>query len=59
MRYRAFSDECDPSITAETVIDIESPPVRTGLLDADGRPIWRLPERVPIGFLPPAKPARA
>lgn len=33
---------------------IEPGPVDTGLLDMQGRPIWRIPDR--IGFLPDGRP---
>lgn len=32
------------------VVETCPSPVRTGLLDANGVPLYRVPERVPLGF---------
>lgn len=40
--------DCGPSqITAH---EAEPEPVSTGLLDSHGRPLYRLPDTVPMGF---------
>lgn len=35
---------------AETVYETDEMPRKTGLLDQYGRPLYRVPERQPIGF---------
>jgi hypothetical protein len=40
----------DASATASEVILDEGGPVFSGLLDANGEKLYRVPERVPIGF---------
>lgn len=32
------------------VIEDDPTPIRTGLLDQHGTPLYRMPERVPLGF---------
>ncbi len=32
------------------VIASDEGPIRTGLVDANGTPLYRLPERIPLGF---------
>lgn len=40
----------DSTPRTATVHEMDSAPVKTGLLDALGRPIYRIPQRVPLGF---------
>ena len=32
------------------VVESESAPIKTGLLDANGTPLYRIQDRVPLGF---------
>lgn len=47
-----FRDEFggEQIIGGETVFEPEDRAVKTGLLNAAGNPIWRIPERVAMGF---------
>lgn len=49
--FRAY-DEGDYSTERQsfTVHDEDAAPVATGLYDANGVPLYRLPDRVPLGF---------
>jgi len=38
-------------VTTRTVILEDDGPVKTGLLDANGTPLYRMPNRIPIGFV--------
>lgn len=38
------------SMTADTVMEAEDAPRPTGLLDADGNPLYSVRERIPFGF---------
>jgi hypothetical protein len=53
-RPRAYyRDDYTDSITADEVIDHGQPgDVNTGLLNADGLPIYRIRETVKFGFVP-------
>lgn len=35
---------------SETVLEDDPTPKATGLLDANGVPLYRLPDRIPLGF---------
>jgi hypothetical protein len=54
MRYVAiavdYSFGGEPALTADTIHEGGDGPVPTGLLNADGVPLYRVPERVPLGF---------
>ncbi len=55
MTYRAIVTVYDPwgqphSAGGETVFEEENTPIYIGLLDAGGVPIYRCPDRRPIGF---------
>lgn len=43
----------DLSVTAHEMIITDDSPVPVGLVDAHGHPIYRIAERVPIGFQAP------
>ena len=51
-RPRGYWEEIDPPETARTltVFEAEDGPVETGLYDANGVPLYRVPERVKMGF---------
>jgi len=57
--YESWDAEGVCSMTADTVIeDDNGDAVPVGLLDRHGRQLYRIRERVPIGFYPPrAKPS--
>jgi len=42
---------CGPSVTADVCQEMDKSPVKTGLLDASGVPLYRMPETVPFGFV--------
>jgi hypothetical protein len=37
----------------ETIIEQDKTPIKTGLVDARGVPLYRVPDSVPFGFQPP------
>ncbi len=54
-QYRAIATVYDPwgkplAVGGETVFKADKAPVFSGLLDADGAPIYRFPEIHPLGF---------
>lgn len=51
MKPRQY-DEGDYSADRQTIVvhDDGDGPVATGLLNAEGVPLYRLPDRVPLGF---------
>jgi hypothetical protein len=50
-------DGLPPPDERQTISIHEAPgPIATGLLSADGMPIYRYPETVPMGFHPPGDP---
>ncbi len=49
-RPRADWDDADPVCADIQVYESECLPVDTGLLDANGVRLWRVPEKSPIGF---------
>ena len=53
-RVRAYyRDDYEGSVTADEVIDSgEHPDIDTGLVNADGWPIYRSRETVSFGFIP-------
>jgi hypothetical protein len=40
----------ETAVTADSVFEVESGPVKTGLLNDKGVPLYRVPETVPLGF---------
>lgn len=56
----AFYEEGEYGLggTADHIFESDDSPVRTGLFDASGNPIYRVSERRPIGFALPAKEIR-
>lgn len=40
----------DPNVLAQQIVEVERAPVKTGLLDAAGTPIYRMPGERVIGF---------
>ena len=40
----------DEPVIARQIIDVDDAPVRTGLLDHTGTPLYRVRETVPFGF---------
>lgn len=42
-------DEC-PMLLAQTVYEADREPVKTGLLDETGTPLFRVEDRAPFGF---------
>ncbi len=44
-------DDYEPSLTARTVHEIDDDAEFTGLLDAQGNPLYRVPERCKMGFV--------
>lgn len=48
---RDDNDDDDPSITAHELIEFDDIPQHTGLLDAQGRRLYRVRERIPFGFV--------
>lgn len=49
-RPRSSYDDDTPILTGSTVYEADSSPERTGLLDAAGNPLFRVQDRVPLGF---------
>jgi hypothetical protein len=47
-----FDDDGTATATAEEIIEAEEKPQPTGLLDAEGRPLYRVRERIKFGFVP-------
>ncbi len=56
----AFYEESEYGLggTADHIFEHDDSPVRTGLFDVSGNPIYRVSERRPIGFAPPTKEVR-
>lgn len=52
MRYVAIHSVWDGAqlILGETVHEQDKPPIKTGLLDAKGIPLYRVPDTQPLGF---------
>ncbi len=48
--YVQHFDDGHTTATADVVIDDHQLPRSTGLVDAGGRPIYRVEDRVPMGF---------
>jgi hypothetical protein len=46
----AVSFDSDLSATASNVIVEDEMPIDSGLLNADGERLYRVPEKVPLGF---------
>lgn len=46
--YGDFDDGC--LLAGTTVFEEDGDPEFTGLYDADGNPLYRFPDKVPIGF---------
>jgi hypothetical protein len=42
--------QIEGSATADHVFEADRTPIATGLLDANGVPLYRVPETVPLGF---------
>jgi hypothetical protein len=55
-----FVDNSDerPVLTADTVFEADDSPQKTGLLDVNGTPIFRVKERATMGFVANAPVAR-
>jgi hypothetical protein len=55
-----FVDHTDqePALTADTVFEADDSPQKTGLLDVNGTPIFRVKERATMGFVANAPVAR-
>jgi hypothetical protein len=55
-----FVDNSDerPGLTADTVFEADDSPQKTGLLDVNGTPIFRVKERATMGFVANAPVAR-
>jgi hypothetical protein len=55
-----FVDHTDPepALTADTVFEPDDSPQKTGLLDVNGTPIFRVKERATMGFVANAPIAR-
>lgn len=51
-RYVTRADwlDSDPVLTTHTVHEPDCQPIRTGLLDANGAPLYRVNDPEPIGF---------
>lgn len=49
-RPRGYWEEIDPPEQSLTVFEAEDGPVETGLYDANGVPLYRVPERVKMGY---------
>jgi hypothetical protein len=47
------------ALPTSVVHEQDKAPVNTGLLDALGRPLYRVPETVPMGFHAPPPPSQA
>lgn len=47
---REWWDDPAPAPTTQTVYCEDDEPVNTGLYDANGTPIYRVKDRLPIGF---------
>lgn len=43
------------SFTARTVQELDQQPIKTGLLNSDGVPLYRVPDTVKFGFIPEVK----
>lgn len=50
-RPRASWDEDVPILVGHTVIMDEDQPIQTGLLDQNGTPLYRTPDKIKLGFL--------
>lgn len=50
-RARACWDDDAPQMIAQVVHETLDDPVNTGLVDADGTPLYRISEKRPIGFM--------
>jgi uncharacterized membrane protein len=56
MKYRAMNDwEIERAETAREIIIEDEQPHWSGLYDANGQKLYRLPDRIPIGFAPNPK----
>jgi hypothetical protein len=40
----------ETAITADSVSESDQPPIKTGLLNAQGVPLYRVPDTIPLGF---------
>jgi hypothetical protein len=49
-RSEQLFDHPDAAVTATEIMLDDDPPVRTGLLDASGQPLYRVRERGIVGF---------
>ena len=49
-RPRGYWEEIDPPAQPLTVFEVGNEPVETGLYDANGVPLYRVPDRVKMGF---------
>ena len=49
-RSRSIVGEDEPLLVGQTVLEADRDPVKTGLLTADGTPIYRIEDRAPMGF---------
>ena len=59
IRYLAWRDEHAEGFQERpslTVFERDVEPVRTGILDANGTPIYRVEDRAPLGFDMTSKP---
>lgn len=53
MKYQAMNDwEIERAETAREIIIDDQQPQWSGLYDASGQKLYRLPDRIPIGFMP-------
>lgn len=50
-RPRAEWDDQEPIYAGTQVYEQDSEPVNTGLLDARGVPLYRVPTKIPFGFV--------
>lgn len=52
-KYRAIKDtwlDERTGLVADTLVETDKTPVKTGLVDANGIPLYRMPENVSLGF---------
>ena len=51
IRPRSDDWEPEPPLIARDVIVVDDEPIKTGLLDQNGTPIYRTSDRIKLGFV--------